>query len=192
MIMGMGRNEKVGGIEKMRSHPLLYFACGGLLLGFGLRYASTIPLEPPTHTVEGEEITGLVSQTDTGVIAVIDPESCFECDLLMPRLQSWGQVRSDRFAIVLTRGATEEERLQMSLLRLEPAGTLHRGWAARALRRDYSPELLLLIDGQLISREGYDPNGDVRSQVFDALFSPRSEKAHPSLLQEKTIQTEAR
>jgi hypothetical protein len=174
----------------MKSHSLLYFACGGLLLGFGLRYAATIPLEPPTHTADGEEITGLVSQADTSVIALIDPASCFECDALMPRLQSWGQAHTERFAIVLTRGASDEERIQMGLLRMQPAGTLFRSWAARALGRDYRPELLLLVDGRLVMREGYDPNGDVRSRIFDALFFARPGEAHPSLSEDETIRME--
>lgn len=116
---------------------------------------------PSTRTAprvlnDNRALASLVSQTDSSIVVIYDPAVCFRCDMLLPLLEAWADsVGPDRFALVLTREASEEERNQMALLRIASVGTI-QGEYSLIHGYSYPSELLLVVNGKEVYQNSYE------------------------------------
>lgn len=131
-----------------------------LTLGVALALLAVL-IQPSTRVAprvlnDNRPLASLVSQNDSSIIVIYDPAVCFRCDMLLPLLEAWADsVGPDRFSLVLTREASEEERNQMALLRIEPVGTIH-GEYSLIHGYSYPSELLLVVNGKEVYQHSYE------------------------------------
>lgn len=78
----------------------------------------------------GTAVADLVG-SDSAVVAIYDPAACMSCDNLLPDWFRWAETHPRRFALVLSREPTPEERKRIILRRVTPQGVLRRGFAFR-------------------------------------------------------------
>lgn len=140
----------------VRTTPLLV---GALIVVAGLVATRTPVPSAPRVTEDGTAFEDLISTSDTSIVVVYDPALCFQCDVFMPQLQEWGAARAGRFALVLTRPVTDDERDKMALLRINPRGVVGARPSLVTGRR-FKAEILLYVNGVEVLTEPYDPSLD--------------------------------
>jgi len=61
---------------------------------------------------------------DSAIVAIYDPAACMSCDNLLAEWFRWEETHPRRFALVLTRAPTMNERVRMILRHVKPVGIL--------------------------------------------------------------------